>query len=258
MLIDSHAHLDMIEDPEAAIANARLAGVGLILNPGSDRARFEIAHRLALKHPEVFCAFGRHPTDTVGDTTSTAEILEKIKLEKVIAIGETGLDYHYAGFDKDTQRSLFIEHIRAAGISGLPLIIHSRDADEDMMEILKAEFARAPFKAIMHCFASSEGLLKTALGLDFYISASGIITYPNARTLRQLFAMVPNDRLLVETDAPFLAPQIVRGKPNEPAYVVETAKALADIKGLSFEEMVKVTVGNFNRLFQIDSRDTAR
>jgi len=247
MLIDSHAHLDMIDDVEAAIKRAREAGVGRILNPGTGAARFEIGHKLALENPDVFAAFGIHPSEK--GTISTAEILLKLKLPKVLAIGECGLDYHYDGYDKAAQESLFREHIRAAQESGRPLIIHSRDADEDMIKILKQEFARKPFKAVMHCFASGEELLRTALELGFYISASGVITYPNAGSLRKLFAIVPLERLLIETDAPFLAPQSVRGKQNEPAFIIETAKTLAGIKGVAFEDIEAATTRNFNELF---------
>jgi len=247
MLIDSHAHLDMIDDPGAAIERARAAGVGLILNPGTGAARFEIGHRLALENPDVFAAFGIHPGEKGAATAE--EILEKIKLEKVVAIGECGLDYHYDGYDKAAQESLFREHIRAAQESGLPLIIHSRDADEDMIKILRQEFARKPFKAVMHCFAGGGELLETALELGFYISASGVITYPNAAALRKLFAIVPLEKLLVETDAPFLAPQSVRGKQNEPAFIIETARALAGIKGVGLEDIEAATTGNFDELF---------
>jgi len=144
---------------------------------------------------------------------------------------------------------LFREHIHAAQESAFPLIIHARDADEDMIKILAREFARKPFKAVMHCFCSGETLLNTTLNLGFYISASGIITYPNAKNLRQLFATVPSEKLFVETDAPFLAPQSVRGTKNEPANVVEVARILADIKGITFEDLTAATTANFNKLF---------
>ena len=253
MLADSHAHLDMLDDPDGAVERARAASVELILNPSVDDESFGRALAIAAKHEGVWAAFGVHPERTRpgAKPLPAAEIAARAAAPKAVAIGETGLDYHYEGFSKRLQKASFAAHIEAAQITGKPLIVHSRDADADMAKMLKQAYLSAQFSAILHCFAGGEELLEAAVALGLYVSASGIITYPSAAGLRTLFARVPQERLLIETDSPFLAPQSQRGKPNEPAYVAAVAEALAKIKGTTAAEMGRITTENFRRVFKV-------
>jgi TatD DNase family protein len=250
MFVDSHCHLDMLDNPDAALDRARAAGVGLVLNPGTSRDSFPKILDFAASHDGVLCAFGIHPEANQADI-DTAEIMAALENPKVVAIGECGLDYHYKDFDAAAQQRLFEQHIFAAQASGKPLLIHSRDADADMRAMLEKEFARRPFKAVLHCFAGGESLMLAALDMGFYISASGIITYSSAATLRELFARVPLDRLLIETDAPFLAPRPCKADKNEPSFVVETAKKLAEIKGVTPAEIERATAENFRKVVDL-------
>jgi TatD DNase family protein len=250
MLADSHAHLDMLDDAGAAMDRARAAGVGLALNPGADPAAVEKV-LAAARIPGVWAGVGIHP-EHQDCPLGAREILGwAARSGKVAAIGECGLDYHYAGFDKALQERLFREHIDAARESSLTLVIHSRDADEDMERILAAELGRGAFGFAMHCFAGGRRLGEFAVEHGGFLSASGIITYPSAEPLRGIFARAPADRLLVETDAPFLAPAPHRGERNEPAFTVFTARRLAEIRGVSFEEICARTTENFCRAFNI-------
>jgi TatD DNase family protein len=250
MLYDSHCHLDMLPEAErsAALARAREAGVRAILNPSASAERFELVLSMT-QFPDVYAAIGVHPEED-GTGIDASVLLDWVRRgERVIAIGECGLDYHSAGYDVAAQERLFVEHIIAARESGLPIIIHARDADKDLVRILAREMARGEFRFVMHCFASSPWLAEATLEMGAYISASGIITFGSAEEIRGVFMRAPIDRVLVETDAPFLAPVPHRGKQNEPAYVSLVARKLAEIRGVSYEEIIAATGANFEKLF---------
>lgn len=252
MLADSHCHLEQGKETAAIIERAREAGVRYILDAGSNIDH--LAEHLAITDcfDDVYTAAGAHPHNATEFSNLTAEdILKATEHDKVIAIGEAGLDYYYDFAPKEAQIKLFEENIKAAQESGLPLIIHNRNSDEDMIRLLCDFYDRKEFKAIIHCYSSSWVLAETALEMGFYISASGIITFNSAEEIRQNFAKVPMERLLVETDAPYLAPIPKRGQVNESANVVLTAKKLAEIKNVSFEKIAEVTTENFKRLFGI-------
>ncbi len=253
MLVDSHCHLnfpDFKDDLDAVIDRAREAGVKVMQTICTDMAEFDEVHAIAQKYENVYCSVGVHPNESGKTPVTPAKILvEKTKNPKVIGIGETGLDYHYPETDKPSQTASFLEHIAAARETGLPLIVHSRDADNDMAEMLSTEMEKRPFKGLLHCFSSSKQLADKAVQLGFTISLSGIITFKNSVALREAIKDVPLDRLLVETDAPYLAPMPYRGKRNEPSYTVYTNKMLAEVKGISEEECARATTENFFRLF---------
>lgn len=253
MLVDSHCHLnfpDFKDDITAVIARAKSAGVGVMQTICTEMAEFEEVYAIADDNEGVFCSVGVHPNDSGKQEIILAqEIIEKTSRKKVIGIGETGLDYHYEYSDRGLQKQSFIEHIKAAQETGLPLIVHTRDADEDTMDIINKEISKRYFKFLIHCFTSSKQLADKAVKLGGYISVSGIITFKNAQSIRDALADVPMDRLLIETDSPFLAPVPHRGKRNEPSYVVQVNKALAELKNISEEECAKITTDNFFRLF---------
>ena len=252
MLADSHCHLENDAEIENIIARARVAGVSYILDAGSNIDHMAEHLAIAQKFDGVYTAAGAHPHQAKELSGVTAEDILRASLsKKVIAIGEAGLDYYYDFAPRDAQIKLFEENIKAAQQSGLPLIVHNRDSDDDMMEILQEAYKKQKFKGIIHCYSSSWELAKTALDLGFYISAAGIITFNNANDIRENFAKVPEDRLLVETDAPYLAPVPKRGQNNEPANVVFTAQKLAEIKNRSFAEIAEITTNNFKRLFEL-------
>lgn len=254
MLVDSHCHLDFDDFKDETvdiIERAREVGVNMILNAGNNLC--ELDNQLALSeiYPFVFSAVGVHPHNACEYPELKAEdLIEKTKHRKVIGIGETGLDYYYDFAPKDLQIKLFREHIKAAQETGLPLIIHNRESDDDMINELQRAYKQKQFSGMIHCFSSSEKLAKFALSIGFYLSASGMITFNKCSELRDVFAEVPLDRLLVETDAPFLAPIPKRGKRNEPAYVRYTAEKLAQLKEVSFEEIAQITSDNFCNLFR--------
>ena len=253
MFVDSHCHLDFddFEDLEEVIAQARKAGVNLMLNAGNNLNELEKELKISEKYPYIFVAAGVHPHNAKEYPDITAEdIIAKTDDKKVVGIGETGLDYYYDYSPKDVQIKLFKEHIKAAQETGLPLIVHTRDADDDMIEILGKAYKEKPFKGVIHCFSSSQKLADFALEIGFYISASGIITFNKSSELRDIFEKVPMDKLLIETDAPFLAPVPRRGRRNEPAFIVHTAEKLAQIKGVSLEEIARITSDNFCNLFR--------
>ena len=252
MLVDSHCHLENDEKLEEIIKRATEAGVGLILDAGSNLDHLPEHLQIAEQYGFVYAAAGAHPHQAREFAALTAEdILRETGHKKVIAIGEAGLDYYYDFAPKEAQARLFKENIKAAQQSGLPLIVHNRDADEDMIRLLREAYEQKVFKAIIHCYSSSWELAEAALEMGFYISASGMITFNNATDLREKFAKIPEDRLLVETDAPYLAPVPKRGQANEPANVVLTAAKLAEIKQMSFEKMAQITTNNFKRLFEL-------
>lgn len=253
MLVDSHCHLDFpdfAEDFGEVLARASQAGVGRMVTICTKPSAEPVVRALAEAHPPVFYAFGLHPMNVGKEATPTVEALEAIaRHPKMVGIGETGLDYHYTEETKAAQAESLRIHIEAARRTGLPLIIHSRDADDDMARILTEEHRAGAYSCVMHCFSSTRALAEAALELGFYLSMSGIAAFKRSDELRAIFADAPLDRILVETDAPYLAPPPYRGKRNEPAYVAHTAKAGAAVFDVSEDEFAAATTRNFHRLF---------
>lgn len=253
MLIDSHCHLDFpdfADDLDGVIARAGDAGVGAMLTIGTRLSAFDGVLAVARRYDNVWCSVGIHPHEAENESgVAAAALVERARDPKVIGIGETGLDYFYEHAPRDAQAANFRAHIAASRETGLPLIVHARDADGDIAAILRDEYAKGPFPGLIHCFTSSRGLAEAALGIGFSISFSGILTFRKADDLRAVAAAVPLDRLLVETDAPYLAPVPHRGKRNEPSFVPHTAKCLAAAKGVSAADIEKATTENFLRLF---------
>lgn len=253
MLVDSHCHLDFpdfADDLDGVVERARGAGVGLLLTIGTHITRHQQVLAVAERFDNVYCSVGIHPHEAGTEPSATVDgLLELSKHPKVVAFGETGLDYFYDKSPRERQRDSFRTHIQAARIAGLPVIVHTRDADEDTAAILTEEMGKGAFAGLVHCFSSGPQFAEKAVELGLYVSASGIMTFKTADTLRDTLRAVPLDRLLVETDSPYLAPVPFRGKRNEPAYVTHTAVKLAEIKGLSFGEMEQASTRNFLRLF---------
>ena len=259
MLIDSHCHLDFLklaENREGVLARAQTAGVGYMLNISTTRRDADLVRATAEKYDNVYCSIGTHPhhAEDPEDSFSFDEIVARAAHPKTVGIGETGLDFYYNKSPRDIQEQSFRDHIRASQKTGLPLIIHSRDAEEDTIRVLKEE-SGAP--GVLHCFSSRRILAEQGLELGLYVSLSGILTFNKSQELRDIARDVPLNRLLVETDSPYLAPEPYRGKPCEPSYVVHTAQILADIKGVSFEEIARHTTENFFRLFSKCQRQPA-
>ncbi|MDR1476666.1 MAG: TatD family hydrolase [Rickettsiales bacterium] len=254
MFVDSHCHVDFAppEERRGIIARAVAAGVGVMLNVSASRQSWDDAVGLANSDTHVFAAVGVHPEEVedAADLVPAEKILSYLKSsKKIVAIGETGLDYHYENFDGDLQEANFRAHIGAARAAGLPVIIHNRDSDADMLRILADEMKRGAFKGVLHCFSSDENMARAVLDMGLVVSASGIITFPKAEALRAVFGSVPLGKILIETDSPFLAPVPNRGKPNEPAFVVEVAKKLAEIKDVPLAEIERATTKNFKEYF---------
>ena len=253
MIIDSHCHLtfgDYEDDMDIVIENAKNSGVQTILNVATNKDEYAQMVGLLERYPFIYGAFGIHPDSIEPDNIiSINELLDLLHHLKIIGVGETGLDYHYETIDRKYQQESFMIHIEAARQTGMPLIIHTRNADDDMAAILEEAMLYSPFKAMLHCFSSSEKLAKKALDLGLYLSFSGMITFKKSDELRQIVQKVPLNRLLVETDAPFLAPVPYRGKRNEPAYITQTFKTLAELKNVSEEELSKTLENNFYTLF---------
>ena len=253
MLVDSHCHLDFPDFQTrlpAVIASAKAAGVGRMVTISTFVARHETYRALAEAHDTVFFTIGTHPHNAASEPDVPEErLVELAQHPRCIAIGEAGLDYHYDKSPRDVQRKVFRTHIAAARSAGLPLIIHARNADDDMIEILRDETAKGRFDAVLHCFSSTAELAEVGVELGLYVSFSGILTFKNSEDIRQVAASVPRDRLLVETDAPYLAPTPYRGKTNEPAYVAQTARVLADVIDVTEAEVARITTENFYRLF---------
>jgi len=253
MLVDSHCHLDFPEfSPElsAVLARARAAGVGHFLTIGTGLSRFANVRAVAEQAADVHCTVGVHPHDAAVEPLAGPQILlEHSRHEKVVGFGESGLDYYYNHSPREAQIANFRAHIAAARTAALPLVVHTRDAEEDTIAILREEFEAGSFTGVIHCFTGTARLASATLELGFYISASGIATFKKSDSLRATLKEVPLDRLLVETDAPYLAPQPTRGKRNEPAFIVHTAAMLAELKGVSSAEMADITTANFFRLF---------
>ncbi len=253
MLVDHHCHLDypdLASNREDVIARAKAAGVCRLVTISTLIRNYDTYREIAEANPEIFFTVGTHPHRAHEELdVSVEEIVRLAQHPKCIGIGEAGLDYFYDKSPRPAQREGFIKHIAAARESGLPLVIHSRDADEDTASILEEEMHRGAFTAVLHCFTGGADLARRAMAIGLYVSFSGVITFKKNDALRAIAAEVPMDRVLVETDAPFLAPEPFRGKRNEPAYVVHTAATLARVKGVSDEEIATVTTENFYRLY---------
>ncbi|MCV9935065.1 TatD family hydrolase [Boseaceae bacterium BT-24-1] len=253
MLIDTHCHLDFpdfAEDIGAYIARAEVAGVGRMVTISTRVARFPTYGALAERFPSVWCTVGTHPHGAHEELDVTVEqLVELSRHPRCVAIGEAGLDYHYDKSPREAQEQGLRTHIAAARQTQLPLVIHSREADEDMAAILREEMGKGAFPAILHCFTAGEMLARTGVELGCYISFSGILTFKTSEALRAIARDIPLEHLLVETDAPYLAPTPYRGKRNEPSYVVETAKVLAEVKGVPFDEIARITTENARRCY---------
>ena len=252
MLIDSHCHLDSFTEAEIAdiIAHAAAAGVAEMVTIGTRLTRSDIVRAIADAHPNVWCTVGVHPHNAAELPVPAPEaIAAEADHPKVIGIGESGLDYFYDKAPRDVQQASFRAHIRAARLCGLPLAIHARAADDDIAGILAEEYADGPFLFLLHCFSSGRPLAEAALALGGYISLSGILTFPKSQEIRDIARDVPPERLLVETDSPYLAPVPFRGKRCEPAWVAHTARVLAEVHGMAPAELAALTTANFRRLF---------
>ena len=253
MIVDSHCHLDFpdfAEERDEVIARARAAGVTRMVTICT-RLRNEPAVRaIAEAHDGVFYAAGTHPMSAAEEPMATVDQLVALAAHpKFVGIGETGLDYHYSAESASVQQESLRVHVEAARQTGLPLIIHARDADDDMARILTKEYRAGAFGCVMHCFSSSAELGRAMLDLGFYLSMSGIAAFPKSGALRDIFAAAPLDRILLETDSPYLAPPPHRGRRNEPAYTVHTAKVGAEVFGMTLEDFAAATSANFDRLF---------
>ncbi len=253
MLVDSHCHLDFPDfagKVDDVVARARAAGVGVCVSIGTELKRFPGVRAVAEKFPDVWCSVGVHPHESEKELLDDAAVLiAEAAHPKVVGIGETGLDYFYEHAPRAPQQANFRNHIAAARATGLPVIVHTRDADDDTIAILRDEMAKGAFTGLIHCFTGTQRLADAALELGLYISVSGIATFKNSAALREVIGTVPLERLLVETDAPFLAPVPQRGKTNEPAFVVHTANMLAELKSVSPDGLAAATTENFFRLF---------
>ena len=253
MLIDSHCHLDFPDfapERDAIVARAVAAGVKRIITICTHVAKFPQVAAVAEAYPNVWCTVGTHPHNAhLEPDTAVARLVELSKHPRCVGIGEAGLDYHYDRSPRDVAERVFRAHCAAARESGLPLVIHSRDADADTARILREEMGQGAFKALLHCFTASRELAGTALELGLSISFSGVVTFKNSQALRDIARDVPLGRILVETDAPYLAPMPHRGKRNEPAFTAHTARVLAGLKGVSEAEFAAATTANVLRLF---------
>jgi len=254
MLVDSHCHLDyndFEEDFEDIIARAKECGVTAMLNAGNNIGELDKQLAISERYPFIYTAVGVHPHNASEyEGIKADEFIAETLHKKVVGIGECGLDYYYDYSPRETQINIFREQIIAAQETGLPLIIHTRDADDDTISILKEMYQQKPFTGEIHCFTSSKKLADFALSIGFYLSASGILTFNKSQEIRDIFAEVPMDRMLVETDAPFLAPIPKRGRRNEPCFIRYTAERLAQLKNISFDELAQITSDNFYRLFR--------
>ncbi len=261
MLVDSHCHLDFPDfasELDTVVARARAAGLGRIVTICTRVRKFAQVLAVAEKFPEIFCSVGTHPHNAHEELDiDTNALIALTKNPKVVAIGEAGLDYHYNNSPRDAQAQGLRQHIAASRETGLPLVIHSRDCDADMVKILKEESGKGTFPAVLHCFTGGRDLAMRAIDLGHFVSFTGILTFKNSQALRDIAHELPADRILVETDAPYLAPLPYRGKRNEPAFVAETAKVLADCRSVSADEIARQTTENFFRLFNKVPRNLA-
>ena len=252
-LVDSHCHLDFPDfqnDLEGVVGRARAAGVGRMVTISTRVRRLDGLLAIAERFPDVYCSVGTHPHHAHEELDiAAADLVARTRHPKVVAIGEAGLDYHYDNSPREAQEQGFRAHIAAARESGLPLVIHAREADDDVAAILREETKQGAFKAVLHCFTGGRDLAFTGIELGHYVSFTGILTFKKSDELRAIAAALPADRILVETDSPYLAPGKFRGKRCEPAYVVETARVLAEVRGISLEEVALQTTRNFFQLF---------
>ncbi|MBN9586449.1 MAG: LuxR family transcriptional regulator [Afipia sp. 62-7] len=262
MLVDSHCHLDFPDfapDLDAIVARAEAAGVGRIVTISTRVRKLDGLLAITDRFPNVYCSVGTHPHQAdEEDGITPDELIALTKHPKVVALGEAGLDNHYTDGSPAAQERGFRAHIAAARVTGLPLVIHTREADERCGEILEEEIAKGPFKAVLHCYTGGRELAMKAIGLGLSISFTGILTFRNSQSIRDIAAELPADRIMVETDAPFLAPGKFRGKRNEPSFVVETAKVLAETRGVSLDDISRQTTENFFRLFDKVPRPDAK
>jgi TatD DNase family protein len=253
MFVDSHCHLNykgLIEDQVAVLERARGAGVDVMLNISTREREWDDIVATAEREPDVWATIGIHPHEAdAHPDVDTAKLVARAAHPRVIGIGETGLDFYYDHSDRDRQRASFRSHIAASRATGLPLIVHTRNAEEDTAAILTEEMGKGAFPGVIHCFTASEAFARIALDLGLYISISGIVTFKNAKDLQATAATVPEDRLLIETDAPFLSPVPHRGKTGEPAFVADTARFLSALRGMPVGELGQMTSANFHRLF---------
>ncbi len=253
MLVDSHCHLNykgLIEDQAAVLARARASGVTAMLNISTRESEWDEVVGLAESEPDIWATIGIHPHEADSHPgVDSAKLVARASHPRVIGIGETGLDYYYDKSDREQQRSSFRSHIKAARETGLPLIVHTRNAEDDTIDILAEEMGKGGFKAVIHCFTASAEFGRKALDLGCYISLSGIVTFKNAADLQAVAKWLPSDRILVETDAPFLAPVPHRGKTGEPAFVADTAKFVANLRGVDEADLREETTRNFYALF---------
>jgi TatD DNase family protein len=253
MLIDSHCHLDYFTaELDGILSRAREAGVGELVTIGTTFDQSQVIRTLAETHDNVWCTVGVHPQSAAKAPVPTPEALAALADHpKVVGIGESGLDYFYDSAPKDVQQDSFRAHIRAARLAGIPLCIHARAADEDIAAILREEREEGgDYDFLLHCFSSGRGLAEAALEMGGYVSFSGILTFPKSTENREIARDIPADRLLVETDSPYLAPVPFRGKRNEPSYVAKTAAVLAEVRGMTPEALAALTTANFRRLFR--------
>lgn len=253
MLVDSHCHLNykgLVEEQGAALDRARQSGVTAMLNISTRESEWSDIVATAEREPDVWASIGIHPHEAdAHPDVDLGKLVKEAEHPRVIAIGETGLDYYYDHSDRDRQKQSFRTHIHAARETGLPIIVHTRDAESDTAEIMAEEMEKGAYSGVIHCFTASEDFARKALAMGLYISISGIVTFKNAKDLQETAAKLPLDRLLVETDAPFLAPVPHRGKTGEPAFVADTARFLSGIRNETFEQLCEATSENFYRLF---------
>jgi TatD DNase family protein len=261
MLVDHHCHLDFpdfAQELDQVVTRAHAAGVGTLVTISTRIREFDKLRAIVERFPDVYCSVGTHPHNAHEELDIPLErIVELTKHPKVVSVGEAGLDYHYQHSTPEAQAEGFRRHIAAARETGLPLEIHTREADADTIAILQDEHAKGSFPAVLHCFTGGRELAMRALDLGLYVSFSGVLTFKKSEALREIARDVPLDRLLVETDAPFLAPAPFRGKRNEPAYVVRTAAVLASVKGVSIDEIAQATTENFFRFYTKAKRPSA-
>lgn len=262
MLVDSHCHLDFpdfAEDLDAIVKRAETAGVGRIVTISTRVRKLDGLLAITDRFPNVYCSVGTHPHNADEEDGITAdELIALTKHPKVVALGEAGLDNHYTDGSPAAQERGFRAHIAAARATGLPLVIHTREADQRCGEILDEEIAKGPFKAVLHCYTGGRDFAMKAVALGLSISFTGILTFKNSQSIRDIAAELPADRIMVETDAPYLAPGKFRGKRNEPSFVTETARVLAETRGVSIDEIARQTTENFFRLFDKVPRPDAK
>jgi TatD DNase family protein len=254
MFTDSHCHLNykgLVEEQQAVLARARAAGVSAMLNISTRQSEWDEVIGLAERESDVWASVGIHPHEAdAHPDVQTSNLVERAAHPRVVGIGESGLDYYYDHSDRERQRASFRAHIAAARETGLPIIVHTREAESDTYEILKDEMGKGAYTGVIHCFTASQDFADKALGLGLYVSISGIVTFKNAKELQSSAKMIPSDRLLIETDAPFLAPVPHRGRPCEPAFVADTARFLAALRGEEAEALAERTSTNFRNLFR--------